>query len=203
MRDITITRQVFTLDELSPAARDKAIQLVRDELYTSLPSVLVTYQLNGLLVETLTGQFDGELESEYVKNKFGVSLEWSLSYSQGDGVAIYGTLDSGNATSLNWGDANKAILTRNHWGNHYTHGNCIDVALYRYDDEGHEIDITDTDYFVDQIKAICRKLERDGYDIIDYYTSESYSIDLLSGSDTTRRFNDDGTFAPAEFWGAQ
>lgn len=205
MRDITITRQVFTLDELSPAARDKAINKLREIAYDTLPSQIVSEGLNGELYNLLTGEWVGDIDDKKLVKDIGLKIEWSLSYCQGDGVAIYGTLDSGDATSLNWGDATKAVLTRNHWGNHYTHGNCIDVALYRYDDEGYEIDITDTGYFVDQIKDICRKLERYGYTEIENLTSETTVIDMLNDwhADTARRFNDDGTFAPAEFWGAQ
>jgi hypothetical protein len=205
MRDITITRQVFTTYELSPAARETAINKLREIAYETLPSRMVAESMNGELYGILTGNYLGDIGDNKLAKDIGLSIEWSLSYCQGDGVAIYGTLDSGDATGLNWGDATKAILTRNHWGNHYTHGNCIDIALYRYDDQGYEIDITDTDYFADQIKDICRKLERHGYAEIENFTSETTVIDMLNDcyADTARRFNDDGTFAPQEFWAAQ
>ena len=202
---VTVTKQVFTLDELTPAARETAIKKLREIAYETLPSQIVSEGLNGELYNLLTGEWVGDIDDKKLVKDIGLKIEWSLSYCQGDGVAIYGTLDSGDATSLNWGDATKAILTRNHWGNHYTHGNCIDVALYRYDDEGYEIDITDTAYFADQIKDICRKLERHGYAEIENLTSETTVIDMLNDldADTARRFNDDGTFAPSEFWAAQ
>lgn len=205
MQYITITRQVFTLDELSAAARSIAINKLREIAYETLPSEMVAESLNGELYGLITGQFLGDISDNELVKDIGLKVEWSLSSCQGDGVAIYGTLDSGDATGLEWGDATKAILTRNHWGNHYTHGNCIDIALYRYDDEGYEIDITDTDYFGDQIIDICYKLERHGYMEIENWTSETTVVEMLNDlyDDTARRFNDDGTFAPSQFWAAQ
>ena len=205
MRDITITRQVFTLDELSPTARDTAINKLREIAHETLPSSMVGESLNGELYGILTGNYLGDIHGNKLTKDIGLSIEWSLSYCQGDGVAIYGTLNSDDATGLNWGDATTAILTRNHWGNHYTHGNCIDIVLIRYDDEGYEMNVADTVEFTDQIKDICRKLERHGYAEIEHFTSETTVIEMLNDcyADTARRFNDDGTFAPSDFWAAQ
>jgi hypothetical protein len=38
MRDITITRQVFTLDELSPAAQDTAYGLLQNDAWGQIDS---------------------------------------------------------------------------------------------------------------------------------------------------------------------
>ena len=205
MRDITITRQVFTLDELPPTAQENAINKLREIAHETLPSSMVGESLNGELYGILTGNYCGDIHGNKLTKDIGLSIEWSLSYCQGDGVAIYGTLNSDDATGLNWGDATTAILTRNYWGNHYTHGNCIDIVLIRYDDEGNEMNVADTVEFTDQIKDICRKLERHGYAEIENFTSETTVIEMLNDlhGDTARRFNDDGTFAPSDFWAAQ
>ena len=202
MRDITITRQVFMFDELTPTAQATAIIKVRSELYEWLESNQITNYLNGDLFEIITGNCVGEIDCEQLTKDIGLKIEWRLSHCQGDGVAIYGTLNSDDAPSLNWGDATTAILARNHWGNHYTHGNCIDISLIRFDDDGNEMSIVDDGTFADQIKDICRKLERYGYQEIDNLTSEQYAVDHCR-LNCGRKFNDDGTCAPSEFWAAQ
>ena len=49
MRDITITKQVFTTYELSPAARETAINKLREIAYETLPSRMVAESMNGEL----------------------------------------------------------------------------------------------------------------------------------------------------------
>lgn len=50
------------------------------------------------------------------------------------------------------------------------------------------------------IRALCRKLERVGYDLIDDYTSEDNALETIASSDYPRQYNEDGTLAPREWW---
>ena len=195
MRDITITRQVFTLDELSPAARDTAIEKLRNDAYEYLPSELISQDLNGRLVALLTGDDRGDIDDDYCKELTGINLEWSLSDRQGDGVAIYGKTSKELVPLLNWGSADSATLTRNSHGHHYTHQNCFDIELF--DTNGDTV--ADGGELVKQLRGICRTLERAGYELITHLTSAEYVVQSMTYNTYERQFNDDGTAAPVEF----
>ena len=130
MRDITVTRQVFALDELDDTARTAAIELLRHQNYESIPSDIISEIISGELVRLLTGDYRGAIGVEYLKKLSGLTLEWSLGDRQGDGVAIYGEIYDDYAAQLTWGNAVWAQLTRNSHGHHYTHYNCFDVELF-------------------------------------------------------------------------
>jgi len=198
MKDITITRQVFALDELDPAARCVAIEKLRTENYENIPSDMISEGLNGELVNLLTGEWVGDTTDKELKRLSGLTLEWRLGYCQGDGVAIYGEIYNDYATQLTWGNAVYAKLTRNSHGHHYAHPNCFTVELF----DGDSDIIKDDDAIADELRDICTKLERYGYAEIEHYTSEPYVIELLNDNDTPRIFNADGTLAPSQFWAA-
>jgi hypothetical protein len=199
MRDITVTRQVYLLAELDDTARTAAIELLRNENYENIPSDMISESLNGQLVYLLTGEWVGDITDKELKRLSGLTLEWRLGYCQGDGVAIYGEIYNDYATQLTWGDAVYTKLTRNSHGHHYAHPNCFTVELF----DGDGDIIKDNDAIADELRDICRKLERYGYAEIDNYTSEPYVIELLNDNPTPRIFNADGTLAPSQFWAAQ
>jgi len=198
MKDITITRQVFALDELDPAARCVAIEKLRTENYENIPSDMISEGLFGKLVALITGDDRGDVSAKNLEKLIGLTLEWSLGYCQGDGVAIYGEIYNDYATQLTWGNAVWAQLTRNSHGYHYSHRNCFTVELF--DGEGDTID--DNGVMANEIGDICTKLDRYGYAEIENFTSEQYVIELLNDNDTPRIFNADGTLAPSQFWAA-
>jgi hypothetical protein len=195
---ITVTRQVFALDELDDTARTAAIELLRNENYENIPSEIISEIISGELVRLLTGDYRGDIGAEYLANLTGLTLEWSLSDRQGDGVAIYGKIYNDYATQLTWGNAVYAKLTRNSHGYHYSHRNCFTVELF----DGDGDTINDNGVMANELGNICTKLERYGYAEIDNLTSESYVIELLNDNDTPRIFNADGTLAPSQFWAA-
>ena len=198
MKDITVTRQVFALDELKDTARNAAIELLRNQNYENIPSDMISEGLNGQLVYLLTGEWVGDTTDKELKRLSGLTLEWSLSSCQGDGVAIYGEIYNDYATQLTWGNAVWAKLTRNSHGYHYSHRNCFTVELF--DGDGDEIN--DNGVMADELGDICTKLERYGYAEIENFTSEANVIELLNDNDTPRIFNADGTLAPSQFWAA-
>ena len=195
---ITVTRQVFALDELDDTARTAAIELLRNENYENIPSEMITESLNGKLAMLITGEDPGEISNNKLEQLTGLYLEWSLSDRQGDGVAIYGKLWHEDASQLTWGDAVSATLARNIYGYHYSHANCFNLELF--DGDGDEIN--DNGVMAAELSLICKKLERYGYAEIEHYTSEPYVIELLNDNDTPRIFNADGTLAPSQFWAA-
>lgn len=198
MKDITVTRQVFALDELDDTARTAAIELLRNQNYENIPSDMISEGLNGQLVYLLTGEWVGDITDKELKRLSSLTLEWRLGYCQGDGVAIYGEIYNDYATQLTWGDAVYAKLTRNSHGYHYSHRNCFTVELF----DGDGDTINDNGVMANELGDICTKLERYGYAEIENFTSEAYVIELLNNNDTPRIFNADGTLAPSQFWAA-
>jgi len=195
---ITVTRQVFALDELDDTARTAAIELLRNQNYENIPSDMISEGLYGKLAMLITGEDPGDISNNKLEQLAGLTLEWSLGNCQGDGVAIYGKLSYEDASQLTWGDAVSAILTRNSHGYHYSHRNCFTVELF--DGDGDEIN--DNGVMANELGDICTKLERYGYAEIEHYTSEPYVIELLNNNDNPRIFNADGTLAPSQFWAA-
>lgn len=198
MKDITVTRQVFALDELDPAARSVAIEKLRTENYENIPCDMISEGLYGELANLLTGDGLGDISAKHLEKLTGLTLEWRLGYCQGDGVAIYGEIYNDYATQLTWGDAVYAKLTRNSHGYHYSHRNCFTVELF----DGDGDTINDNGVMANELGDICTKLERYGYAEIENFTSEAYVIELLNNNDTPRIFNADGTLAPSQFWAA-
>ena len=202
MKQVTVTRDVYTFAELSSVAQDQALEKVRTELYDWTYSDQITDHLNGELYYALTGKHDGQISKKELTKRVGLIVEYSLSHCQGDGVTIYGTLNSDDAPNVNWHGASTATFTRNSHGNHYSHENCMTVALFSYDEAGYEIDAdkTTTETFAEQFRDLCRELARSGYAEIEYLTSSETALSYLEDNEP-RRFNEDGTYAPTQFWG--
>lgn len=203
MKQVTVTETVFLLEELSDTAREKAIEKMRMALYDNIDSSQITEHLNGELYAALTGTYDGHIDTKELSKRVGLTIEWSLSHCQGDGVSIYGTLNRSDALNVNWGGADNATFTRNSHGHHYSHENCMTIALFEYDDEtGYEIDAESdaTEMFAEQFRDLCRELARSGYAEIENLTSEQEVIYYLEWSEP-RRFTIDGDIHPTKWWG--
>ena len=201
MKPTTVTKTVFTLDELSDTARQYALEKMSALLYDWIDASQITECLNGELLAMLTGECVGEISSKELTKRVGLQIEWSLSNSQGDGVAIYGTLNSDDAPKLEWGNGTTATLTRNSLSNHYSHAYTMNVSVFRYDEDGYEIDsdCPENEQFADQIRDICRQLAQYGYDQIKALTSEEAIHGYLDGGDA-RRFTENGDLDSIEFW---
>jgi hypothetical protein len=201
MKQTTVTKTVFTLDELSDTARQKALEKMCAYMHEWIEPDQVTEYLNGELLTMLTGECVGEISSKELTKRVGLQIEWSLSNSQGDGVAIYGTLNSDDAPKLEWGNATTATLTRNSLSNHYSHAYTMNVAVFRYDDDGYEMDsdCPENEQFADQIRDICRQLEQIGYNQIKWLTCEATIREYLN-NDYPRRFTENGEIDSIEYW---
>ena len=201
MKQITVSKTVYTLDELPDTACRYALEKMSALLYDWIEADQITECLNGELLAMLTGECVGEISSKELKNRVGLQIEWSLSNSQGDGVAIYGTLNSDDAPKLEWGNGTTATLTRNSLSRHYSHAYTMNVAVFRYDEDGYEIDsdCPENEQFADQIRDICRELEQIGYDQIESLTCEEAIREYLN-NDYPRRFTENGEIERIEFW---
>lgn len=198
MKQVTVTRDVYTITELSDTAQQRALEKVRDDLYKWIETDQITEYLNGEAILMLTGEFVGEVMNDELLKRVGLTIWWALSYSQGDGVSMSGTIYATDTPALTWGNATYATLT--HAGRYY-HENSFTVSLYETDSEGYEVDYdtATTDIFAEQLRDICRQLQRCGYQQLDSLTSEQAAIDHLEANEQ-RRFDIDGNYVPIEFW---
>ena len=204
MKPITVTRTVFTLDELSDAARRNALEKMCTELHEWIEPDQVTEYLNSELLTMLTGECVGEISSKELTKRVGLKIEYSLSYSQGDGVAIYGTIYAQDAPKLEWHNADNARLTRNGYGTYYSHYNTFDVIVCGEDENGNytTLDGDTGEAITDQVRDICRQLSRLGYQQIEALTNEEAIREHLEMGDA-RRFTEDGDIIHPSFWSVQ
>jgi len=204
MKQITVTKTVFTLDELSDAARQNALEKMSTWIHEWIEPDQITEHLNGELLAILTGEHIGEISSNELAKRTGLKIEWSLSHSQGDGVAIYGTLYAADAPKLEWHNADVARLTRNEYGNYYSHYNTFSVEVFGEDDNlNHTTLDGDTGEAVtEQLRDICKQLAHLGYEQIENLTNEEAIRGYLEYGDA-RRFTEDGNIMHPSFWGEQ
>ena len=203
MKQVTVTETVFLLGELSDTAREKALEKMRMALYDNIDSSQITDHLNGELYSALTGTYDGEISTKELSKRVGLTVEYSLSNCQGDGVAIYGTLNRSDAPNVNWHGASTATFSRNSHSHNYSHENCMTIALFSYDHHnGYEknANTETTEKFAKQFRDLCRELARSGYAEIENLTSIDAAVEYLDNN-LPRRFNENGSYAPTEFWG--
>ena len=204
MKTVTVTKTVFTLDELSGTARQNALEKMNTWMYDYIESDEITEYLNGELVTELTGEFIGQISSNELQKRTGLKLNWSLSHSQGDGVAIYGTIYAADAPKLEWENATYAQIRPNSLSNYYSHENTFFIEAFGEDADGYETDCTEeeNEELAEQFRDICRRLKRLGYEQIENLTNEDAIRGYLDGGDA-RRFTEDGNLALMPFWSDQ
>jgi hypothetical protein len=170
MKDYTVRRLAFS--ELNEGARERAILQLQDTLHEYLDEREITDYLRGQIEGALGGYPDEDIEIAY-----------SLSYCQGDGVAIYGMIRRADAPDLTWPEgADHVMLTRNSWGHHYSHYNSFSVDVC--DEEGEIVDDFDgTGILETQLRDLCRELERAGYKYIEGMTSREAAIEYLENEE--------------------
>lgn len=162
MKDYRVRR--YSFEELEEGARERAIREMRESLYEVVEEGEVTEYLTDCTYQALGGR-EGEIK-----------LAWSLSYSQGDGVAIYGVIRRENAPDLSWPEGAQSVhLVRNSWSNHYSHYNSFNVEVY----DGEDDTIEDVRIIETQLRDLCRQLERDGYKYIEGCTTEEVALDQV------------------------
>ena len=139
MRDITITRRVFTLDELSPTAQDRAYGLLHADAWDQIDNQMVSEYLAGKFAYMANGDhaddgyYGGGLNKDQLKDRYGVNIYWSVSYSQGDGASIDGVISRDNHPNFNWPNGIHTIRVKTS-----NQGNSIITDIYGVDEDGGE-----------------------------------------------------------------
>ena len=159
----TITINLYSFDELSDKAKEKA--KLKWYEHEDFP----------MLEENLTDSCEYFLEQAGVKFS-DISLLYSLSCSQGDGLCFTGTIEK-NGIKLKLTHSYRYYFARS-------------VTMYFEDAEGNEMDNDD-----ETLKAIyfdvCAKLEKQGYDEIEYRMTDAEFSEHCEANDYT--FEADGT----------
>lgn len=179
MHDYTVRRYSFS--ELNEEAQSKAIEDTRNRL------------MEWLREEEITDYLEGKLEEDLGSLPTNITIAYSLSYCQGDGVALYGRLHKGEATDLSWPEGAYYVdLVRNSLSNHYSHYNTFNVEAYDENDD--PIDLGES-AIEEQLRHLCRRLETLGYRYIESETNELSALQYLTDEEREENgsFLEDGT----------
>lgn len=165
MKTKTIT--LYDYSELSPAAKEKALQQWNE--YNDDP-FMQSHMINLLKEELEERGIQYDIDS--------IDVRYSLSHCQGDGFMFEG--------HLTW---NGYTVKIKHQG-HYYHSYSKSVEMYKVHD-GQEIEPTEEDAaaFEEVYQEICTKMEQTGYNHIEYITSEESFIEACDANGYTFREN--------------
>jgi hypothetical protein len=176
MRIRTIIDTVYTFDELDDDTQQKVIEKFAQQ------------NMEWYEASDLTDQFEQVLEEYGFPHE---DINWSLSWSQGDGVAFYGTFDiykylrvTKQRTKFNvllkpdiYIDAR---FVRSSYANFYSHENTMitHVEAEHSQRELTALEVNTVERLKDQViedkERMSRRLERMGYDEFRYISSEEY-----------------------------
>ena len=184
MKDYTITR--YSFDELSDEAKETAIAERRNLASSEDISWLLEMCLNDELAELL-GTSSPQPRTVFITRP-DLSLYFSLSYSQGDGVALDGQITPATAPGLSW--PNGAVYGYVKHRGRYYHEHSFTLTLC--DEEGNEIESA---LMLEELRGICRKLAREGYSIMEHDQSRENAIEWIENN-TADDYTAEGKFKP-------
>lgn len=183
----------FTLAELRALAKADGRQY--SAAYNKAHAQIIEVAWDSHDSTELTAHFNERLTQEGIvltPQKERVDIQWSLSNCQGDGVAFYGqiadvpalikaltkqgSLDRSEAAKLRSLHKKYGVVVtigRNSFGHHYSHHNTMTVeADCEPHDQGTPALLTKlTLATLEHVRSVSRKLEREGYQIIEEATA--------------------------------
>ena len=163
MRDYTL--RLYSFNELDEEAKEKAIYEMQNRLHEWIGE--------GELTDVITYKLEEEIGDSHE-----LDIQYSLSYCQGDGVALYGRLYREQAPALTWPDRVAYVdLVRNQWGYRYSHSNSFNVKASDEHDE--PVNLAGT-VIEQQLRDLCKDLERAGYKYMEAYTSRESAISYIA-----------------------
>ena len=162
MKTVTKTYDVYTFEELSQEAKDKA----REKWITNNDYPFLSDYLNERLHELLEENKIKDTNDTSKPNTKPTPVLYSLSHCQGDGAMFEGTFE--------WQHLKKTYTAVIKQSGYYYHYNSKTIELTYEDKDGneHEADEKTYTHFNDIYVTICQLLAQDGYNYIDYENSE-------------------------------
>jgi hypothetical protein len=199
MKEALVTRPVFRFEELSPTAQDRALEVLREQAWECLDSDMVSEDISFMFAMTANSKWDqGVLSVKELKDKFGVRIYWSVSYSQSDGGQIEGYLDRDICPDLKWPNDVRAIRASS---NNFYGSTILDVFVGdEYDDAREQSDWDAAREMVDNLNGDIYQWARTACET---YTSAEYVMDQYQDSGLPYQFDEDGNQAPMMFWEAE
>lgn len=198
--EVTVTRDIYTYDELDSAAQEVALESLCRAAYEMLDSDLIEEDVNARFTELATGESYWH-DAKTISDKFGVRFEWRVGGGQGDGAAIFGALRKESAPKLAWPVGVEGVITKiSNFG--WTQVSCI-IVHDEAGDEYHQYGVDERTMFEvrDMLDDICHALYRAAEKAIDNYTSRDYVVENYRAyQGLQRRFEKDGREAPVQFW---
>jgi len=197
---ITVSRDVFTLDELSPYAQDKAIEHLCQAAWEHLDSDVVSEYVAGYFAYMADGNGNGVMSVKELKDKYRVRIYWSVGYVQSDNAKIDGILSRDYHPNLAWPDG---IHTIRVYPRNYGWSGITDV--YGVDpDDGSEGSAVYNGKLIDAanefVHDLCQTLYKAARDECESLCDKEYVIATYNDCGLTRRFDADGSLAPQEYW---
>jgi len=197
--DVSVTRTVYRFEELSEDAKWRAIEVLREQAWEYLDSDMIAEDVAFRFAAAANRKFEGGVLSvKELKDRFGVRIYWSVSYSQSDGGQIEGYLDRDICPDLAWPDDVRAIRART---NNFYGSEIVDVFV------GDDYDYAREQEDWDAARDMIANLNGDIYDwareACETYTSAEYVIDQYQDSGLPYQFDEDGNHAPMIFWEAE
>ena len=193
---VTKELNVFTYDELSDEAKKVAMDHMIQFLWEALDYEIVTEDLNGELVRLCSGEEVGAISTKTLRDKYGVEIDWSISYSQSDHVGIRGRFDKNVFPTL-FSDLPvtefTTTTTRSGWS---------EVVSAGWEGDEGFIDYTKKELPIvwAELDDLERALMRCARESIESYTSEESALEYLRQGFNDRRFLESGKTAPTMFW---
>jgi hypothetical protein len=186
MRKITPDSfEVYTLDELEPAAREKAVEGIAEKLGGDWWDSSDVEDVSDVLVYTLAEQFGTPGREKYGVGDFpgipGVELRsWDL--DRADYAALSGTLDRENAPALPWAAGIEVVSL--------TEGRDFTMIVVEFDDTLTDDDVTlANDAMEEAIHNAIHEAKRYGRAEIEHKTGAEWAEEVASGYE----FHADGT----------
>lgn len=186
--------EVYTLAELSDSAREKALDGMRLWMGdTGWITEDVSESVASCFQVLATGDSEGRVSSKWLREKYGVFIYWSV-YDRGEGAWIDGTLRRSACPALAWPDGIEAVKVEHNYNGHY--GMSYEV----YTESGEWPSDEDDAAVKAMVKALCDRLHAEAEAEYDYFTSAEYLTENYEINGDLRRFREDGSEAPREFW---
>lgn len=197
---VTATRDVFTFNELSPEAQDKATELLCAQAWENLDSTDISDNLADRFAMWADENSLGAHSVKQLADKYRVRIYWSVSYSQSDDAQIDGVLSRDYHPNLAWPDGIHTIRVST---NTYSWSHATDV--YEIDDDGSEGRHTHDPKLIEAanefVLDLCQRLYRAARNECEWATSKEYVLNMYYDDyGYRRRFNADGSVAPFEYW---
>jgi hypothetical protein len=171
MKEIKI--KLYDYEELPKKAQEKAL----NNWAETVEDPMLQAHLDNLLTE--------ELDERGVKYEASsINCMYSLSYCQGDGLMFEGTLEyKGHSVTIK------------HSGRYY-HSNSKEITWNDFEGESKEAEEEKiAAAFEAMYQEVCKKIERAGYDEIEYQQSEEAFMQACEANEYT--FEEDGTMRNA------